>query len=124
MSRRPVCHGGDQLAAEREDVLRIAEHDLPDIREREVPTRAREQLLAERRLERANLGAHGGLCQAQLLSRPADTAFTRGKPEVEQMMVVEPLHAWGESIGSDDEWGANYLFDGCDGNCLSGGSEV
>ncbi len=50
------------------------------------------KLLAERLLQRFDLGTHGRLGQAQLVAGAADAADTRHGPEVKQMMVIEPIH--------------------------------
>ena len=61
---RPVLQRVLQLAAEREDLLGVAVHDAADVGEHEAAAHPREQLLAERVLERLQLAAHRGLREA------------------------------------------------------------
>src|SRR4029077_9684591 len=51
-----------------------------------------EQLLADHVLEPADLSADGGLGQTELGAGADDAAIPGDGPEVEQVMVVEPLH--------------------------------
>jgi hypothetical protein len=61
--------------------------------QRQAPATLLEQLLAQRLLERAELQADRGRRQAQLLRRLGHAALAEDRPEVEQVVVVEPLHA-------------------------------
>ena len=53
---------------------------------------AAEELLVERALEGADLGAHRRLREAELVARLGHAAGLRGQPEVEEVVVVQPFH--------------------------------
>ena len=82
----------DQLGAEREDLVGVAIHDLADLGELEPPPRAVEQPRAERVLELAELGAHRRVRQPEALAGRDQPALAHGRPEVQQVVVVEPAH--------------------------------
>ena len=87
-----ALHGVEELTAEREDLVGVAVDHLADVGRHQPAADAGEQLLAEPRLERLDLRAHRRLRQPQLLRGPHHAAFAHDRPEVEQVMVVEPFH--------------------------------
>ena len=89
--------GVEQLTAEREDLVGVAIDHLADIGRHHPAADSREQRLAEARFERLDLRAHRRLRQPQLLRRPDHAALAHDRPEVEQVVVVEPFHAAGPS---------------------------
>ena len=91
-ARRPALQRFEQFAPGREDIVRVSIDDPADVGEDEPAALAREQALAERRFELADLRAHGGLRQSQPLGRARDAALARDRPEVVQVVIVEPVH--------------------------------
>ena len=98
--RRPVADRIEQLAAEREDVVRVSVDDATDVGEHERAPLAAEELLAEHVLERADLRADGRLREPQLIRGAAHAALANGEPEVEQVMIVQPFHGSRESMNN------------------------
>src|SRR4029077_19414448 len=72
-----------ELAADREDLVRIAVDEAADVGELESSADAVEELLAEVLLEHPQLAADRRLREAQLGARGGDTAGPRHRPEVE-----------------------------------------
>ena len=89
---RPALHRLEQLPSETEDLVGVAEHQPAHVREHEPPAGPREELLTQHGLERAQLGAHRWLGQPQLRRGARHAPMTRHDPEVEEVVVVEPLH--------------------------------
>jgi hypothetical protein len=89
---RPVLDRVEQLLPEAEDLLGVAVDDPTDVREDQMAPFATEQPLVENVLELADLPAHGRLCEPQLGRRLRDAALTGREPEVEKVVVVEPVH--------------------------------
>ena len=92
LRERRAAHRGLQLLPKGEDVRRVLVRELPRLRQRERTTNALEDLLAERILERMDLRADRGLRQPQHLRRARDRAFASDRPEVEEVVVVQPRH--------------------------------
>ena len=71
-----------------------AHHPIPVRRGhlREAASLLHKQLLAERLLELPDLSADGRLGEPQLRGGARDAALFGDGPEVQQVMVVEPLH--------------------------------
>ena len=93
LAARPSLERVDELAPEREDLVGVAERDPAGLGEHEVAPPAGEQLLAQDLFEPVDLAADRRMRQAQLLARPDDAALLGDHPEVEEVVVVEPLHA-------------------------------
>ena len=66
---------------------------MADVGEHERAAGALKQLLAELMLQGPNLAADGGLRQAQFFTGARDRALARDGPEVEQVVVIQPLHS-------------------------------
>jgi hypothetical protein len=81
-----------QLPAEAEDLIGVAKGDPPQLGEHQPAPAPAEELLSQRVLQRPNLPAEGRLGQAKLGAGLGQAALARHHPEVEQVMVVEPLH--------------------------------
>jgi hypothetical protein len=77
-----------------EDVVRVPEHGAADVGEHQAAPLSLEQLLIQRGLQRLDLVGDGGLRQAQLAARLGDAARPGRGPEVEEVVVVEPVHAF------------------------------
>src|SRR5262252_1364784 len=107
---RPAAQRVLQFAAEREDLVREPVHGLADLGERDAAPGALEQLLTERVLERVDLLADGRLGQPQLLRSARHAAFARDRPEVAEVMEVEPIHTLAGYIGISDELRGHYLL--------------
>jgi hypothetical protein len=90
--RGPPFEHAHQILAQREDLVRVTENAPADVRQHEVPARAFEQLLPQNVLEPLHLAADRRLRQSKLGARARDGAIARDSPEVEQVMVVQPLH--------------------------------
>ena len=97
---RPSFEHIDQFAAEREDFVGIPVNHLASLRERQAPAGLGKQLLAQIFLERTNLAADRGLREAQLLAGPGDAALLGHRPEVKQVVVIQPIH--GSTIHRDN----------------------
>jgi hypothetical protein len=85
-------HGVHQLAAGRENSLGVAVHHHSEIRQRQVAPDAFEELATERHFESSDLAAQRRLSQAKLVGGVRDGAEAGGRPEIEQVVIVEPLH--------------------------------
>lgn len=84
-----------ELVAEAEDVIGVAQDGAADVGEDEAAALPLEELVAERLLEEFELGADGGLGEAEFLAGLGDGAGAGDGPEVEEVVVVEPAHARG-----------------------------
>src|SRR5436309_11375746 len=112
-TRWPVLEGVEQLAAEREDLVREAEGDAAGVGEREVAPDAGEELLAEGRLQRPDLRADRRLPEPQLHGGAGDAALARHDPEVEEVVVVEPLHRREDRISTFSARHARIIYLPC-----------
>ena len=93
-ARGPALHGLLQLAAEAEDLVRVAVDGAADVGEDHGAPGADEQLLPERLLQLPELAADRGLRDVELLARPRHAAFADHRPEMEEVVMVEhrPRH--------------------------------
>ncbi len=87
----PAVHGVDELLAEREDLLGVARDDAPGVGEHEVAALAHEQLRAEHVLEAMDLPADRRVSEAQHATGFRDAAFSGDDPEIEQVVIVQPV---------------------------------
>lgn len=87
-----TLEGVDQFTAEGEDLVGVAVDDVAGLGEDEATSDAVEEFLAERFFEGLQLGADGGLSQMQAFASLANAALARNCPEVEQVVIVQPLH--------------------------------
>src|SRR5262249_26750038 len=74
------------------DLVRITKHDPPGLRKHEIPPDVGEEFRSQGLLQRAKLPADRWLGQVQLRAGPGDGSLASHRPEVEQMVVVEPSH--------------------------------
>ncbi len=88
----PALQGLEQLAADAEDLVGIAVHQAPHIGEDQPAALPFEQLVADHVLEQLDLRADGGLREPQLVGGARHAAFPHDGPEVEQVVVVQPVH--------------------------------
>src|SRR6185312_101934 len=79
-----------QIAAETEDLLRVAIDQLAHFGCNESATRFLEQLLAQASLQGLQLRTDGWRGEVQHRGRLRDAAFAHDRPEVKKMLVVEP----------------------------------
>ena len=91
-SRGAPPHRVEHLAAEREDLIGEPVDDGPHLGQHQAPPRARDQRLAERFLEVPDLHAHGRRRQVQLGGGGGQGALADERPEVQEVVVVQPLH--------------------------------
>ncbi len=91
--RRPVAQRVAELAPEGEDLVRIPQRDPPRLAQHQRPPRLLEQLLAEGLLQQAELSADRRLGEIQLPRGRRNAALVRHDPEIQEVMVVQPLHA-------------------------------
>ncbi len=89
---RAILERVHQLAAEAENVVGIAKDDAAHVGEDEVASRSLKQFFAELIFEHADLPADRRLREPELLARARDGALARDGPEVQKVVVVEPLH--------------------------------
>jgi hypothetical protein len=108
-ARRTVLHGVEQLAPQAEDLVGIAIDRAAHVGELEPAADALEELLVERVLQRADLRADGRRREAELVARAADAALACGEPEVEEVVVVQPLHA-AKGYFVNTEWSRRYFL--------------
>ena len=92
LSRRAPFHGVHQLLAHAEDVLGVAKDQSAHLGGNQSPARAAQQLLAKLLLQAAELGANRRRSQAQLLAGTSDATSAHDLPEVEEVVIVQPLH--------------------------------
>jgi len=72
-------------------------------RELHAAGRPDQQRAAELLLERADLPAEHGLCDVQLMRRPAEVPLTSDRGEVPQLSQIE-IHARKVSVVGDGYW--------------------
>jgi len=100
-----------QLASNSEDLVRIAVDEATALRQHQVSPRSDEELLVERLLERPQLAADRGLRKTQFLAGLRDGSLAGNHPEVQQVMVVEPLHWRRRAYCGFSDWSTrNILF--------------
>jgi hypothetical protein len=90
--RRPPFDHSYQFLPEQEDVVCILEHLSARFREFQTAAYTAEKLLPDRILQFMNLRAYGGLGPPQFCGRSGYTSFAGDSPEVQQMVVVQPVH--------------------------------
>src|SRR5262249_32757158 len=93
--RGPPLHDFHELAAEGEDLVRVAVDDAPHLREDEPAPFLAKELLAQGVFQRVDLGADRRVREAKLGRRRSEPALARHRPEVEKMVVVEPTRRHG-----------------------------
>ena len=91
-ARRVSADRGQQVATEREDLVGIEVHLAANVGEHQAPPTALEELLPQLILEHTQLATQSGLCQAQLSGCGRYAACAGDRPEVQKVMVIEPLH--------------------------------
>ncbi len=82
----------DHLAAQGEDLFRVAEHHTAGLRQRQLAADLGEELLAELIFQRMDLRAQRRVGKPQDLACGDQPSFASDDPEIEQMMIVNPLH--------------------------------
>ena len=91
-SLRPVTQGFDDLIAEREDFIGVAEDALAGFGHFQPPPDAAEQRAPQTGFEARELGADCVWCDIEQLARGGDGADPAHHPEVTQVLVVEISH--------------------------------
>ena len=86
--RRTLRQRAHEIRAEREDLLRVAEHEPPALGRHQRAAGLHQQPGTEPLLERAQLRAHCRRGQVQLRAGLRQAAVTDHCPEVEQVLVV------------------------------------
>jgi hypothetical protein len=107
----PPREGFLHLAPQHEDLVRVPKDQATHVGQHEVSPALHEQLLAERSLQHANLGADRRLRQVELDARLRDAPGPGNGPEVEEVMVVEPGHVvavW-QIVTRTSGWGKSNL---------------
>jgi len=89
-ARRPAPEGLDQLPADAKNFVGVPEHDATGVGEGQRSSLPFEESLAQRLFETANLRTDGRLGQAQLVRRLRHSALLNHRPEIQQVMVVQP----------------------------------
>lgn len=82
-----------QLLPGRKDVFGVLEHQMSHLRQRQPSPCSDEQLLAQGIFQLPDLSADRGLSQAEFFARFRHGAVLRDRPEIQEMMVVQPIHA-------------------------------
>src|SRR4051812_20154780 len=90
--RRTAAHHVQKLAAEAEDLVRVPVDDASHLGGLEGAALALEELFAQRLLQRADLRAERRMREPKLFRGAGDSAFANGCPEVQEVVVVEPIH--------------------------------
>ena len=116
-SRRAVLDRVEKLPPERKDLVGVAVGDPSRVGQLEAPPGTNEEPLAERLLQRAQLRAQRRLRQPQLRARPGDAPLFRDRPEVEQVVIIQPFHG---SIDDCNGTLQNILFVACPAGRYSG----
>ena len=88
----PSLERVDQVAADAEDVVGVLIHDAPDIGQRLHAPLPGEERLADGGLERPHLRADRGLRQVQLFGGLRHAALADDGPEIEEVVIVQPVH--------------------------------
>ena len=91
--RGPPLQRAEQVLSEREDLVGVPEHRPSHVGEDQFPADPVEQLLAQDLLQPPDLSADGRLRQPKLGAGPHDAAIAGHRPEVQEVMIVQPLHA-------------------------------
>ena len=81
-----------QLAAEEKNIVRIALHQLAGFGQDVITPLPPEERLPHRRLQLPDLPGNGGLRDIQHGRGTRQTALAGHRPEVSQMMIIEPFH--------------------------------
>src|SRR4051812_24211152 len=89
---RTAAHHVEKLAAEAEDLVRVSVDDPSHFGGLEGAALPLEELFAQRLLQRADLRAERRMREPKLFRGPGDSAFANGCPEVQEVVVVEPIH--------------------------------
>jgi len=89
---RPVLERLHHFLPEPEDLVRIAVDEPAHFRRHQRAPGLREQLLAEPRFERAQLPTDGRRGKRELFAGAGETSGAHDRPEVEQVLVVEPSY--------------------------------
>src|SRR5262249_35762404 len=89
---RPAPQRVQQFPAEREHFVGVAERYASDGGEDKGPPSAGEEPFAENILEPVDLSADSLRGQPELGARASDRAFPRDRPEVKEVVVVQPFH--------------------------------
>lgn len=90
---RPLPNRVHQLAPGRENLIRVAEHQVSLFGENEVASAAPEKLIVERLLEELELRADGRLRDVQFFGGFPHAASFGDHPEVAEVMKIEEFHA-------------------------------
>ena len=82
-----------QFATNREDFIGIPKDGVAHLGQGEIATNLFEQLVPHRRLQPLQLGTDGRLSQQQAFGGPRHAAFAGDHPEIQQVVIVEPVHS-------------------------------
>src|SRR5262249_14092541 len=88
----PAAYGVEQLLPKTEDLVGVAVDGAADVGEPEAPSGAYEELLAQPLFERADLPAERRVAETEDAPRRCQTALARDQPEIEEVVIVQPLH--------------------------------
>src|SRR4029078_5793852 len=92
LPRRPALQRVLELLAEREDLIGVAKGDAPAVGQNQVATAASEQLLTQDLFGPVDLPADRRVRQAKSGTGSRDASMLRDHPEVQDVMVIQPLH--------------------------------
>src|SRR4051812_46983212 len=99
LARGAPAHRFQELAADGEDLVGVAVDHPSYVGGNEPAAYAGEELVSEGLFERVNLGAQRRVRQPEGPSGGDQAALANHDPEVEQVMVVEPLHGANVTTG-------------------------
>ena len=83
----------DEFAPKRKNLIGVTIDDLPRFSELEVSADTRENLVPQRFFKGPDLRGDRGLLEIEAFAGGGDGSFACDDPEVEQVMVIEPIHA-------------------------------
>jgi hypothetical protein len=79
--------------AKGKDFVGVSINNTAEFSKNQISPLAREELLTQGLFKGADLSADRGLCQQENLTRAGDAPFPGNRPEVQQVMIINPFHA-------------------------------
>lgn len=92
-SRRTVLHGVREFPAQCENGVGIPHRNATHVGQHQPAAAPAKQLFAQAVLQLADLVADSGSGQAKLFAGGSHAAGARHRPEIQQVMIVQPFHS-------------------------------
>jgi hypothetical protein len=105
-----ILNGLPTGRSQTEDFLRIPEHNTTAVGEGQLPSLLDKERMSESLFELMNLFAHRRLRQPQFHACPGKAFLARYEPEIQKMVIIDPLHTRSYYFDLDEEYIPFYLF--------------